>query len=638
MREPKALRVLLAALAVGLLPRIASAAPASPLRIDKIDKAPVIDGVPGEWQRELGRLSQTVKGTPSAADLSAKGAISYDAKSIYVAVDVSDDKLVGGGDGDRVDLVIMVGSSAQTVSLFPGQPGKSAGKATTKGSTVSGAKVVEAPRKGGYSLEASIPWSAFDGAETTRVGLKGGLFVSDSDAASSQSGSSVDATVGTAAGMDSASLGPLLTTPEQSLADGLIKEKKLGAPAFSTTANVVGDGMRERVLVFDRFLVVLGPTYRGGKEYYFADLGVSGHSLSVQKMETRDFDGDGRDEIVFTKRFTKSGAKTTREVMHISSYGTADTPEIVFQHEIGIQNAKGSITNEVSFGTDAGKVTLTVRPGSAKGLEEKTYDEPTESSFDALLLPWGSIESQTYKWKGKGLSKVGEKTRAKPASSASTEAPKVLSNSKPDPPKAAPPPKVDSAKVYAQYKKDRSIKGAAQFDLSGDVSDGSEAERVVQHDREIAVFGPGHKNGSGYSFLTLAFASASDIKSVSLRDVTGDKKSELVVRGILKSKGPKQEDVEREVELVFRVTSEGVKRIFGAEVGRAIGSNKIIGSISYDAKAVTLAPGKAVGFTEKTYPFNQDSGPVGGLEPLLLPWGSSKSATYKWSGSAFEKK
>jgi hypothetical protein len=630
MREPKALTALLGTLVVGLLPRIASAAPAAPLRIDKVDKAPVIDGAPGEWQRELGRLSQTVKGSPSAADLSAKGAVSYDDKSIYVAVDVTDDVLVGGGSGDRVDLVIMVGSSPQTVSLFPGQPGKSAGKATSNGAAISGAKVVEAPRKGGYSLEASIPWSAFDGASNTRVGLKGGLFVSDSDA-----GSTVDATVGTAGGTDSGSLGPLLTTPEQSLADGLIKDKKLGAPSFSMTANVVGDGMRERVLVFDRFLVVLGPTYRGGKEYYFADMGVSGHSLSVQKVETRDIDGDGRDEIVFTKRFTKSGAKTTREVMHISSYGTADTPEIVFQHEVGITNAKGSINNEVSFGTDAGKVALTIRPGSAKGLEEKTYDEPTESSFDALLLPWGSIESQTYKWKGKGMSKVGEKTRAKPAG----EAPKVLSNNKPEAPKAPPPPaKVDSAKVYAQYKKDRSIKSAAQFDVSGDVSDGSEAERVVQHDREIAVFGPGHKNGSGYSFLTLAFASASDVKSVSLRDVTGDKKSEIVVRGILKSKGPKQEDVEREVELVFRVTSEGMKRVFGAEVGRSIGSNKIVGSISYDASSVKLAPGKAVGFTEKTYPFNQDSGPVGGLEPLLLPWGNAKPATYKWSGSAFDKK
>jgi hypothetical protein len=446
MREPKAISALLGALVVGLVPRVASAAPASPLRIDKVDKAPVVDGVPGEWQRELGRLTQTVKGAPSAADLSAKGAISYDDKSIYVAVDVTDDTLVGGGDGDRIDLVIMVGSSPQTVSLFPGQPGKSAGKATSKGSSVSGAKVVEAPRKGGYSLEASIPWSAFDGASNTRVGLKGGLFVSDSD-----SGTNVDATVGTAGGTDSGSLGPLLTTPEQSLADGLIKEKKLGAPAFSTTANVVGDGMRERVLVFDRFLVVLGPTYRGGKEYYFADMGVSGHSLSVQKMETRDIDGDGRDEIVFTKRFTKSGAKTTREVMHISSYGTADTPEIVFQHEIGIQNAKGSITNDVSFGTDGGKVALTVRPGTAKGLEEKTYDEPTESSFDALLLPWGSIESQTYKWKGKGLSKVGEKTRAKPAG----EAPKVVTDPKPKKQLGLPAPAFDSAMVYAQYKKVR---------------------------------------------------------------------------------------------------------------------------------------------------------------------------------------
>jgi len=629
MKEPKAFIALWGAFVVGLAPAVATAAPAAPLRIDKVEKTPVIDGVPGEWPRELVRLSQTVKGSPAAADLSAKATISYDDKSIFVAVDVTDDVLVGGGDGDRVDLVVMIGASPQTVSLFPGQPGKSAGKATSKGSAISGAKVVEAPRKGGYSLEASIPWSAFDGAAQTRVGLKGGLFVSDVD-----SGSSVDATVGTASGTDSGSLGPLLTTCEQSLTDGLIKDKKLGAPSFTTITNVVGDSMKERVMVFDRFVVVLGPTYRGGKEYYFADMATSGHTLSVQRLETRDIDADGRDELVFTKRFTKSGSKTSRDVMHVLSFGTADTPEMVFQHEVGIQNAKGSITNEVSFGSDAGKVTLMVKPGTAKGLDEKSYDEPTESSFDAVLLPWGSVESKTYKWKGKGISKVAEKTRAKPTS----DAPKVITDVKPPPKQPAAPPKVDSAKVYALYKKDRSIKSAAQFDVSGDIGDDSQAERVVQHDKEIAVFGPGHKSGSGYSFLTLAFANAADIKSVSLRDVTGDKKSEIVVRGILKSKGPKQEDVEREVELVFRVTSEGIKRIFGAEVGRAIGSNKIVGSISYDSKAVVLAPGKAVGFTQKSYPFNQDTSAVGGLEPLLLPWGSAKTTTYKWSGSAFDKK
>lgn len=396
--------------------------------------------------------------------------------------------------------------------------------------------------------------------------------------------------------------------------------------------------MQERVLVFDHYLVVLGPTFRKGTEYFYADMNVSGSAMKVLGLETRDLDGDGRHDLVFRKRFTKSGSKTSRDVMQAQSFGTADTPELVFQHEIGISNAKGSVVNEVGFSTEANTTVITVRPGSAKGLDETNYDEPREASFDGVLLPWGTIESQTYKWKGKGFTKASEKTRPKPAGAEPT--PKPPPTEKPAPQPAAP----DTTKVYALYKKDRGISGAARFDISGDVEGDAQVERVVVHDAkvpELAVFGPGHKKGSGYSFTTLPFASGSDIKQVTLRDATGDKKSEVVVRGVLKAKGPKNEEVEREIELVYRVSADGVRRIFGAEVGRAIGKNKIIGSISYESQkagsSIVLAAGKAVGFTKESYPFNQDTSAVGGLEPLILPWSEPKSARYKWSGSAFEK-
>ncbi|NUP10561.1 MAG: hypothetical protein HOW73_31315 [Polyangiaceae bacterium] len=609
-----------------LLDATAAHAAGTQLRIDKVEKAPVIDGVPKEWPRELSKLTSAVKGSPSATDLSAKGVIAYDDKNLYVAVDVTDDTLVGGG-SDRVDLVLAFGSGAQTVSIFPGQPGKSAGKATAKGSAITGAKVVEAPRKGGWSLEASIPWSAFDGAASQRVDLKGGLFVHDVDA------SAVEATVGTASGMDASSLGQVLTTPEQALVDGLVKDKKLGAPTFAGLANVVGDAQKERVLVFGSHLVVLGPTYRSGKEYWFSDMAVGGMSMNILSTELRDVDGDGKEDIVFKKRFLKSGAKTSREVLQVYSYGAADAPELVFRHEVGISNAKGSVTNDVSFGSDGGKPTIVIKPGSAKGLDDQSYDEPTESSYDPLLLPWGTIESQTYKAKGKSFGKT-EKTRPKPVSAEPAKtAPKPATAA----PAAPAPAKPDTAKVYATYKKDRGISGAARFDLNGDVAEDTKTERVVVHDKEIAVFGPGFKGGDKYVFTQLAFANASDIKSVSLQDVTGDKKAEVVVRGVLKSKGPNKEDVEREVELVYRVTAEGLKRVFAAEVGRAIGSKKIIGAIAYDSGKVTLSAGKAVGFTKDTYPFAQDSSAVGGFEPLILPWGDAKPLKYKWSGSGFDK-
>ncbi len=620
----------LAALTLAAAVTAATPAVAAPLRIDKLEKALSLDGVPGEWPRPLGKLGN-VKGSPSAADASGKAAITYDDKHLYVAVDVTDDVFKGGPGGDRVELTVLVGTTPTTVVLVPGDPGKSAGKATVKGQDVKDAKVVEAPKKGGWTLEAKLPWSAIEGGASVRVGLRGGVFVHDVD------GSAVDAVLGTASSQEASGLPRLWTTSEQALMDGLVKEKNLSeTPDFQATANVAGADLKELVLVFDRYLVVLGPTFRQGKEYYFADMGIPGSALKVLSLETREMDGDFRHDLVFRKRFTKSGSKTSRDVLQILTFGTGETTQLVFQHEVGITNPKGSIANEVSFAPDGKGSSITIKPGSATKLDEATYDEPTESGFDPVLLPWGRIESQTYRWKGSGFEK-SEKTRAK---TATTDAPKPAPTPPPKPAEkpAAPP---DTAKVYALYKKDRGISGAPKFDLSGDAEGDAKVERLVVHDRELAVFGPGYKQGTGYSFTSLPFAAGADIKSVSVRDVTGDKKVDVLVRGILKAKGPKNEDVEREIEIVYRVTADGLKRIFAAEVGRSIGTSRISGAIGYEAQkgahTVVLSAGKAVGFTKETYPFNQDTAAVGGIEPLLLPWSDPKSVRYKWTGGGFEK-
>lgn len=604
---------------------------ASAFRIDKVEKAPSVDGLPSEWPRDLIKLGSSVKGAPSAADLSAKAAITYDDKNFYFAVDVTDDVLRGGGDGDHVDWVVSIDGVTSTLSLHPGVPGKSAGKAMLGGTQLKDAKVVEAPRKGGWTLEASVPFTAIPGAASTRIGLRGAVLVHDADASST-----VEAIVGSTAGADT--LAPILTTSEQSLVDGMVKDKKLGEPSFELIANVTGDATKERVLVFGQHVAVVGPAYRSGSEFYWNDMSVAGSTMSIDRVDSRDFDGDGRAELFFVKRFTKSGQKTKRDVAHVYSFGANETADLVFQHEVGISNAKGSIKNEVSLTTDGAKPAILIKPGSAKGLDEKNYDEATEGSFDPLLLPWGTIDSQTYKWKGKGLSKVAEKTHAKPVA-ATPEAPKPIEGKAP--PAEKPSADKNAENVHSLFKKDRKVKGTPKVDLFADCAEGTEAERVVLHGRDLAVFGPGFKKGAAYVFTTLPFAAAEDVKSVSAKDVTGDGKAELLVRGVLKAKGPNKEDVDREIEFVYRVSSEGVKRVFAAEVSRSIGKQQILGAISFAASKnqgkVTLSASKAVGFTKENYPFNQDAGAVGGIEPLLLPWSEKRELKYKWTGAAFEK-
>src|SRR5262249_25802789 len=148
----------------------------------------------------------------------------------------------------------------------------------------------------------------------------------------------------------------------------------------------------------------LGPTYHGGTDYYWNDLGIDVAGGMLPSCEVRDVTGDGQAEIIFHKRL--GTARSFPGGLEGLSFGSGATPESVFQHEVGITTETGSITNDVRFVADAGKPAIVITPGSAKGYSAANYREPTETSYDPLLLPWGGIKSQTYKFQGGSFTKV----------------------------------------------------------------------------------------------------------------------------------------------------------------------------------------------------------------------------------------
>lgn len=611
---------------------VLSAAPAAAgaqtaLRANLIEaKSVKLDGVPKEWT--LTSLGVAVKGKPKKPDLEAKVGIQYDTTNLFIAADVTDDTYKPGL--DHVVLVLgFPGGTTYEVQLFPGDPGRSPGSAKMGGKAISGAKVVEAPKSGGYTLEASLPWSAFAMASSVRVGLRAGVFVHDAD------GAVVDLIAGTASSTAYGSLPQLSTEAEQSLADGLIKQKGLkGAPRYNLLGDVAGDSLKERVLVYERYLVVLGSNFRKGSEYYYTDLGADSNSGMVPSCELKDVTGDGQQEIVLRKRY---GTSTKyREALQVLWFGKSDVPNPILTHEVAIVTPDGHVENTVSMVSDGAKTAFKFEPGSAKSFHAGNFKEPTEADYQPALLPWGTVKSQTYKYDGSKFTKASEERQeATPAPASASPAPAPVA--KPPAPSAAE--LLD--KVYALYKKDRSASGKAKHDMAIDVAGDKQVERVLVHDKDIVVFGKGFKGGTGYSYLTLQqFSSASDITEVTARDVTGDGKAEIIVRGLLHANAPKEAGggtVDREVVLVFQLQGDAIKRIFAAEVGRKIGANKVAGVISFASKSIEVGPGKFTGWTEKTYPFNQDISAVGGYEPLIIPWGGAKSVKYKWNGTAFAK-
>jgi hypothetical protein len=165
-------------------------------------------------------------------------------------------------------------------------------------------------------------------------------------------------------------------------------------------------------------------------------------------------------------------------------------------------------------------------------------------------------------------------------------------------------------------------------------------EQALLHDRDLVVFGPGVRDGGAYLVVTLTpFAASADVTSLKAQDLTGDGIAELLVEGLMRGEAPADAgggEVTRKVLLVYAVGDGSIRRVFAAELERTMGKNKIVGAIELGRGEVVLRPGRAVGFTEQTYPFAQEVGSGGGIEPLLLPWSGARPVRYRWDGERFQ--
>jgi hypothetical protein len=446
-----------------------------------------IDGDLREWPAKMTELGETVQGSASGGDPKAGVVLGYDDSALYCVLRVTDKKLfrtsAAGANEDHATLFLAF-PKGQTyeIGLYPGDPGKSPGLVKLRGSVAAGAKLVEAPTAKGYDIEASIPWSAFPEAARQRVGLRAAVRLTDADA-----GGSVKAVIATSGATAGRALPPFLTSAEAGLDEYLTKEKGLSSnPQREVYGNVSGDGMLERVAVFGPLLSIVGPGFRGGKEFYVGELGIEDASM-VTRLELVDFDGDGHDEVVLQKRF---GAKDHyRELLTVTKVARDDQPFQVFAHEVGLKTKDGFIANKVSIRGG----TIEIAQGDSDGFDPGTYDEPTPSDMGGTILPWESVKSKSFKWQGDGMKPAGETTwTPKVTAAKGGPAPKVRAPEGPAQPPAPRPPTSDELldRVYALYKRDRGTGNARpRFDFVTDVAGDGGPERVLVHDRDLVVFG-----------------------------------------------------------------------------------------------------------------------------------------------------
>jgi hypothetical protein len=608
------------------------------LRLEALDPArPVkLDGVLGEWPAPA-KATTVIKGATKSA---LKVSLQYDDSKLYVGADITDASFAAGK--DHVALVLAVptpGGAYATydIDLYAGVPGESEGSVRYgRRGAVPGAKIVEAPGSGGYSFEAVIPMSSLGELRTTRVGVRGFAAYVDGDGIVATGPSDLK---------HPASMAWIPSEPELSLIEQLLQPKGLTrtAPVAEAVADLTGDGVRERVAVYEHYLTICGTNFLGGTGYFFRDL-----VGELVKLDVRDVTGRGRADVVVRRR--QSVGDATREYLEVlSALKGAEEPKVTFSHEIAVRQSDHHIDNAVHLAR--GEIDVSVEPAS--NWDALSYREPIATDVEPILFPWGGVRSQTYRFDGTKFAKGREVAQREqiPGGPARAAGAGDDGARMPAHPPEPPTPHVSrggdmAAQVLEQYRRDRNVGPdvAPRVDLKVHVAGDPRPERVVLIGRDMVVFGPGFQGGTGYAFATLnEFADAGDIGDVSARDLTGDGAADLVVRGVRhQTVGSGTVDVE--MMLVYQVKPEGISRIFGIETAREQSHKRAQGLVQFVPGAggktfeILAAPGRVTGWTERSYPWAQDTPGTGDLEPLLLPWGGVSNVRYAWNGAQFVAK
>jgi hypothetical protein len=603
-----------------------------------------INGILSDWPAGMTPLDRKLSGNPgSGADLTARAALAADDDALYVSADIIDDRLVRtasyAATEDHLTLVLGVpteggGFTTLELDLFQGDPGNVPGAVLQKGEKVPGSSLVEAPRpsKDGFTLEAKIPWTSLPAAARVRCGLRGGFRYTDND------GSGAKGVVGSMTDGPVAKMPWLANDGERAILEVFAKEKNLaGEPSFDRVADLTGDEQRERVMVWGSFVLVVGPHFKEGKQFYFSELGGTASSFDL-----KDSLGLGKAQIVMRRR--QGTGAVWRESFEVWTLpGDSLTP--LFQHEVAVSTESGSIVNTVRF---EGKQ-IDVELGTVTGLTASGYNLAPETSFDGVLLPWGAIKSQSYRFDAGRFTKVKEETKAAEAPGPAGTRPAGTPAGPPDPPPppAPRPPTADELQdqVLAVYRKDRKVDARARprFDLATNVAEDTRNERILVFGKDLVVFGKGFLGGLSYVAVGLGFADPKDVADVTTRDLNGDGRAEIIVRGVQRMDAPKdlgKGQIEREVVLVYSVQGGKLARVFAAETGMSFDGKRVSSTMAFLPAAhgleLQLGPGHASGWEARTFPFRQESAPSNGIEPLLLPW-TSAPVRFHWGPAGYTR-
>jgi hypothetical protein len=385
-------------------------------------------------------------------------------------------------------------------------------------------------------------------------------------------------------------------------------------------------------------LTVCGPAYRGGKDYFYRDLGAP-----IVKLEARPLTGRGKDDLVLVRRV--ADGEVQRDWFEVLSFLGKDDPDRTFAHEIAVVHGDKRVDDAIHAAS--GAIDVSVSP--AHGWDASSYREALAGDAMPVLLPWGPVRSQTFRFDGARFSKVHETTQPEVLGTHVVRVGSVPVDTETARATVAamtPPPTSSVAtQLLDQYKRDHGLpaEAAPRIELGADLDGDGKRERIALVERDLVVTGPSIGDGHGYAYLTLQpFAAGTDIHEVTARDLAGHGAASLVVRGTRHVTPPGESAVvDEDVLFVYGLKNGALTRVFGIETARGQSGKRVQGLVQFiPARSgrgldVDVRPGRASGWTRTTYPWPEEHAGNGSMEPLLLPWGTTSHLRYAWDGSHF---
>jgi hypothetical protein len=165
------------------------------------------------------------------------------------------------------------------------------------------------------------------------------------------------------------------------------------------------------------------------------------------------------------------------------------------------------------------------------------------------------------------------------------------------------------------------------IDIYADLAGDERKERISVFGKFFTICGPGYRSGHQFFWRD----SGAEIISVEARDVTGRGKEDLVVRKRVES-ATARHDI---LEVWALVPGDEPVTLFSQQIAVVAkdGKSKVTNSARISSKEIEIATEPAVGWDAASF---KEIVP-NDIEPILLPWGTVKSRTYKLEKNKFAR-